>query len=633
MSLSVGDLLDDRYELLQRLGEGGQAEVWKARDRLRPAEPVALKLIALARTPESGLERLRREAAALHALSHPSLVRCHRAFEDLSRKLFGLVLEYFEGSTVEDALTDPRFAGERRERVMRHLAGALAYLHGRGVVHRDLKPENVLLGAAFWREPSHPEHLKLIDLGIAALEGNPRPVTDVGRVIGTVPYMAPEVIDPGTFRGQVSGAARDVFAFGVMGWMLLAGQHPTGVEEGDMSAYAGVYRAAERGAVPWPQGRLEGVWGRLLRSCCALRAEQRPRDGVEIVAILEGRAPPISAGAGSRRGATAPHTATAPHLGPRSHAGAPAGHVPTSYAAPSPDAVQPSYPSIPFPPPPVPEKKGSGPLVYVLAGAVIALGAVVLVPRLVPAEGFGAPPDRPVELPAPVPSQPPPSRVEAPVVTAPPREPAPPVRDDPPPQPTAQIPRRTLADNPFAAACCVETECELTSASDAYFTKWKSQASDGVCNCPSQAKLLGCCDRRIPRGMTWSLRLSNVIENDPNPRPRNVLDFYPEASVCVKRTADANAAYRCKPLADTKDPRGVTMGVRVTTEDLEQGGLDIAVFEDVSRRKYVAWRMGAVPRDRPLGPITLCIGLRYIKEFTSKTLKDPSVSFFLDSVP
>ncbi len=626
MSLSVGDLLDDRYELLQRLGEGGQAEVWKARDRLRPAEPVALKLIALARTPESGLERLRREAAALHALSHPSLVRCHRGFEDLSRKLFGLVLEYFEGSTAYDALTDPRFSGERRELVMRHLAGALAYLHGRGVVHRDLKPENVLLGAAFWREPSHPEHLKLIDLGIAALEGNPRPVTDVGRVIGTVPYMAPEVIDPGTFRGQVSGAARDVFAYGVMGWMLLAGQHPTGVEEGDMRAYAGVYRAAERGAVPWPQGRLEGLWGRLLRSCCALRADQRPRDGVEIVAILEGRAPPS-------------HVPTA-YAAPDLDAVAPyPPSMRTSQAAPHPEALRPSHPGISAPPP-VREKKGSGPLVYVLAGAVLALGAVVLVPRIVPAEGSGTPPDRTVELPSPVPSQPPPARVEAPVVTAPPREPAPPVRDDPPPQPTAQIPRKTLADNPFSAACCVETECELTSASDAYFTKWKGQASDGVCNCPSQAKLLGCCDRRIPRGMTWSLRLSNVIENEPRPteddptrRARNVLDFYPEASVCVKRSSDPNAAFRCKPAPDAKDLRGVTMGVRVTTEDLEQGGLDIAVFEDGAHRKYVAWRMGAVPRDRPLGPITLCIGLRYIKDFTSKTLKDPSVSLFLDSVP
>ncbi len=288
MSLSIGDILDDRYVLLQRLGEGGQGEVWKALDRVPPNHNVALKLIDLERASPSGLERLRREAAVLHELSHPSLVPCRRAFEELSRKLFGLVLDYVEGSNVEDALADSRFTPESRRWVLAHLASVLGYLHGRDLVHRDLKPANVLLGAGFWQAPERPEHVKLIDLGIAAVDGNPRPMTDVGLVIGTAPFMAPEVIDPETFRAPIAGPTRDVFAFGVMGWMLLAGRHPTGLDEGDLRAYGLAYRAAIRGTTPWPQGSVPDAWGALLERCFALRAPERPPTGREIAEVVRG---------------------------------------------------------------------------------------------------------------------------------------------------------------------------------------------------------------------------------------------------------------------------------------------------------------------------------------------------------
>jgi serine/threonine protein kinase len=293
MALSIGEILDDRYVLLQRLGEGGQGEVWKALDRLPPNRNVALKVIDLERTSASGLERLRREAAALHKLSHPSLVPCMRAFEDLSRNLFGLVLEYVEGSNVDVAMADGRFTAANRKWVLAHLASVLWYLHERGLVHRDLKPENVLLDAAFWRAPERPEHLKLIDLGIAAVEGNPRPMTDPGRVIGTAPYMAPEVIDPEVFRAPIAGPTRDVFSFGVMGWVLLAGRHPSGLEEG----ISGRTRAPTGPRCAGRRRGRRGRWaGRGGRSCgAASRCARR------IGRLPEGRSPKRSRGCERRR--------------------------------------------------------------------------------------------------------------------------------------------------------------------------------------------------------------------------------------------------------------------------------------------------------------------------------------------
>ena len=632
MALSIGEILDDRYVLLQRLGEGGQGEVWKALDRLPPNRNVALKVIDLERTSANGLERLRREAAALHKLSHPSLVPCMRAFEDLSRNLFGLVLEYVEGSNVDVAMADGRFTAANRKWVLAHLASVLWYLHERGLVHRDLKPENVLLDAAFWRAPERPEHLKLIDLGIAAVEGNPRPMTDPGRVIGTAPYMAPEVIDPEVFRAPIAGPTRDVFSFGVMGWMLLAGRHPSGLEEGDLRAYAGAYRAALRGTSPWPQGSVGGAWGQILRSCFALRAADRPPTGREIAEAVQGLRTAAPEDVTDRPGParsqteTAARTETAPRW-------APPAIPPTAPGAPSPAAIDPAARVItpPSSVPPIRKKRGAGgALAYVLAGAALATAAVLLVPRLVACsdDGGSAPPSRTDLVPAPLPSpSPSPTRVEVP--TSKPRVVSPPLPSTPGP---GTLSVSTPGNTPFGAACCVDFDCPINSIVLNNLGNRKEFDQNGQCTCPSGRKILGCCEGVIPRGMSWALRLSNFVTNDPvTKRKTNVLSLYPNAQVCVKLSREANSRFRCKDLSET-DPGGVRLGVQPTTQDLETGGIDIAIFEDASQRTYLAYRMDAVPRVTPLGTGTLCVGLIY-GGFTSRMLPDPSIGFFLDPVP
>lgn len=302
MSLRAGDHLD-RYKLVAPVGEGGQGSVWKAidegGDRL-----VALKLHRLSREEAAGAtrlpsqeseethrERLRREAQALRQLDHPSLVRCLGMFEDYERDVLGLVLEWIEGSTLTVAARAPTMTDEHRMWVLGHLVRALGYMHQSGMVHRDLKFSNVLVSPMFWQYPSEPATIKLVDLGVAAPVGNPDPLTRAGGVVGTVAYLAPERVVP--VNGQLSGAttASDVFAFGVLGWRLLTGQHPAGLSLGaNVVRFLSTYELCLQGSQPWPiKGAVEGPWGDVLRRCLPLRPENRLDSAVAVVDLLDGR--------------------------------------------------------------------------------------------------------------------------------------------------------------------------------------------------------------------------------------------------------------------------------------------------------------------------------------------------------
>lgn len=283
MKLRAGISIDrDRYRLLQPLGEGGQGSVWKAEDRLEPGQLRALKLVPLAECSESALERMRREARVLATVSHPSLVTCQGLFEDLRHDVLGLSMEYVEATSLRSALEDPRFTSPHGTAVLRHVAHALAYIHARGLIHRDLKPENVLVTPEFWQDFAEPSHVKLVDFGIAAALGNPKPLTAEFSVIGTMAYLAPELLDPPFFGGVPSSPPVDVFAFGVLGYAVLSRAHPTGLGEHENPIrYCLEYRRSlERNA--WPQAVLDGPWGELLARCVALRQEQRPADGEQL---------------------------------------------------------------------------------------------------------------------------------------------------------------------------------------------------------------------------------------------------------------------------------------------------------------------------------------------------------------
>jgi serine/threonine protein kinase len=201
MRLAPGiELADGRYRLERRLGVGGMAAVWLARDT-RLDRLVAIKVIADTLAGDEGwLLRFRREARAAAALSHPNIVQVFDYGLDGGRPF--LVMEHVEGANLAERLADPAAPPPEPQRFARELLAALAHVHGAGIVHRDIKPANILLDAR--------GSLHVTDFGIAHSEGL-SPLTQTGVVIGTMKYLAPEVSEGG--RPTV---ATDLYAAGMV---------------------------------------------------------------------------------------------------------------------------------------------------------------------------------------------------------------------------------------------------------------------------------------------------------------------------------------------------------------------------------------------------------------------------------
>jgi serine/threonine protein kinase len=272
--------------------------VWRAEDRLQPGRFVALKLAPMG-ADGAHLERVRREARHLARLKHPGLPACHALFEDLQLGYLVVAMELVQGPTLAEAVS--MLDESQKIAVLRQIAATLAFLHESGVVHRDLKPENVILCHEFWGEPLRQGSVKLIDLGISVSSGNPTPLTVVGHVIGTPSFLAPEILDPHYFPALPGTPAVDVFAFGVLGWILLHGVHPTGLQNGSsLASYALAYRQADQSTL-WPSTGRSDRWGSLLRRCLAVRSRERLATGADLLAFLNGTDAGLTPASGATR--------------------------------------------------------------------------------------------------------------------------------------------------------------------------------------------------------------------------------------------------------------------------------------------------------------------------------------------
>ena len=213
MSSLIGQSLG-RYQILEQLGEGGMATVYKAKDTLLDRF-VAIKVIRTDQFAPSMLDEMRkrfeREAKALAKLSHPNIVHVHDYGEFEGAPY--LVMEYLSSGTLKDAPAGP-IPWQRALQILLPIAHALAYAHEHGVIHRDIKPANILL-----TENGLP---MLSDFGIAKLLGSNDggTLTTAGMSIGTPQYMAPE-----QWTGQ-SGPQSDIYSLGVVLYELVTGRKP-----------------------------------------------------------------------------------------------------------------------------------------------------------------------------------------------------------------------------------------------------------------------------------------------------------------------------------------------------------------------------------------------------------------------
>jgi eukaryotic-like serine/threonine-protein kinase len=202
-----------RYRLEGRLGFGGMSTVHLALD-LRLERRVAVKLLAehLAEDP-TFVSRFQREAQAAARLVHPNVVQVFDSGQDDTTGQYFIVMEYIEGSSCAEILRDDGWVEvEEAISIIEQACEGLHYAHRHGVVHRDVKPGNLLRA----REGE----VKLADFGIAKATEQSS-ITQVGSVLGTAAYLAPEQA-----RGEEAGPSADLYALGVVAYQLISGRLP-----------------------------------------------------------------------------------------------------------------------------------------------------------------------------------------------------------------------------------------------------------------------------------------------------------------------------------------------------------------------------------------------------------------------
>src|SRR5919204_536925 len=206
-----GSILGGRYRLLDVLGDGGMARVFRAQDE-RLQRIVAVKILHQQyRGQPAFVRRFEQEAQLAASLAHPTIV----AIYDLSRDddTYYIVMEYVAGSSLKEVIAhEGRLPLDRAIVITRQLGQALDFAHSHGVIHRDIKPENILLTPA--------DQVKVSDFGIArALTSAGQTAT--GIVLGSVSYFSPEQA-----QGKPATAESDIYSSGIVLYEMLTGRVP-----------------------------------------------------------------------------------------------------------------------------------------------------------------------------------------------------------------------------------------------------------------------------------------------------------------------------------------------------------------------------------------------------------------------
>jgi len=269
------------YKVLEKIGEGGQGEVYLAEDS-RLDRKVALKILPQHLSERAELrERFEREARAVSSLNHPHICTLFDIGEQDG--IHYLVMEHLEGETLEARLAKGALPLEQTLEYAIQIADALDKAHRQGVVHRDLKPGNIMLVKS---------GAKLLDFGLAKLQAADTPtnlsalpteqanLTAEGTIMGTLQYMAPEQLE-----GKEADARTDIFAFGAVVYEMATGK----------KAFEGKSQASLIGAImnsqPQPMAELQPMTPQLLdwvvKRCLAKEPDERWQTASDLMAGLK----------------------------------------------------------------------------------------------------------------------------------------------------------------------------------------------------------------------------------------------------------------------------------------------------------------------------------------------------------
>lgn len=221
----IGQVLDERFKIVEKLGRGGMSAVFKA-DHLLLERPVAVKLLHRNMSSNvSSVQRFHREAKAISSLDHENIVKVH-AFGLTAAGHCYLVMDLVAAQSLAEMIAEcGALPVERALQLFQGICKGLIHTHGRGITHRDLKPANVMV--------CRDDAIKIVDFGIAHIEkqaGNDKKLTEAGSTCGSPPYMSPEQClgDPIDHRA-------DIYALGVLFFECLAGRRPfVGASSGEV---------------------------------------------------------------------------------------------------------------------------------------------------------------------------------------------------------------------------------------------------------------------------------------------------------------------------------------------------------------------------------------------------------------
>jgi tRNA A-37 threonylcarbamoyl transferase component Bud32 len=276
MSNLLGQSLG-RYHILEQLGEGGMAVVYKAYDT-RLERDVAVKVIRTEKltleTMTRTLKRFEREAKALAKLTHPNIVPITDYGEHDGKPY--LVMPYLPGGTLKQRLKGKPMPWQDAVRLLIPIARALHYAHQQGIIHRDVKPSNILITQS--GEPM------LTDFGIAKIlldNEETADLTGTGMGVGTPEYMSPE-----QFQGKGVDARTDVYSLGVVLYEMVTGRKPYQADTPAAVLIKQVTEPLPRPCMFVPD--LPAVFEKMLIKAMAKNSEDRYQNMGELTATLEG---------------------------------------------------------------------------------------------------------------------------------------------------------------------------------------------------------------------------------------------------------------------------------------------------------------------------------------------------------
>lgn len=266
----IGEMLANRYEILEKVGDGGMALVYSAKDHLL-SRIVAVKILrAQFADDDEFVERFRREARSAASLSHPNIVNIYDVGE--TGDIHFIVMEFVQGNNLHDLIRQQgHFSQDDVINVGKQIAMGLAHAHYHGIIHRDIKPHNILITSE--------GRIKVTDFGIAQAMSTTN-LTQTGMVLGSVHYFSPEQA-----RGVNVQAASDLYSLGIVLYEMIAGRPPFRGESPIAIALKQIQESPQplRDLRPELDGELEDLVLKLLNK----EPKARPESAEEVVRAFQ----------------------------------------------------------------------------------------------------------------------------------------------------------------------------------------------------------------------------------------------------------------------------------------------------------------------------------------------------------